>query len=97
MAKAEVRIFNRTYALSAPTESQEDLLRYAAMVDEKMREIAQDTRMVGTEKIALVAALNIAAEYFKVKVKMENLEKEIDRKVGQIVQLVEKAQGEGGQ
>jgi cell division protein ZapA len=97
MAKAEVRIFNRTYALNAPTESQEDLLRYAAMVDEKMREIAQDTRMVGTEKIALVAALNIAAEYFKIKVKLEELEEKIDRKVGQIVQLVEKAQGEGGQ
>jgi len=97
MAKAEVRIFNRTYTLNAPTESQEDLLRYAAMVDEKMREIAQDTRMVGTEKIALVAALNIAAEYFKIKAKLEELEEEIDRKVGQIVQLVEKAQGEGGQ
>lgn len=97
MAKAEVRIFNRTYTLNAPTESQEDLLRYAAMVDEKMREIAQDTRMIDTEKIALVAALNIAAEYFRIKVKLEELEEEIERKVGQIVQLVEKAQGEGGQ
>ncbi len=97
MAKAEVRIFNRTYALNAPTESQEDLLRCAAMVDERMREIAQDALMVSTEKIALAAALNIAAEYFKVKIRLEELEEEIGRKVGYLIQLMEKAQGEGGQ
>ncbi len=97
MAKAEVRIFNKTYALKAPSESLEDLLKYVAYVDEKMKEVAQESRLVSTEKIALVAALNIAAEYFKVKKELERLEKEIERKLNQLVHLVEQAGGEGGQ
>ncbi len=97
MAKAEVKIFNKTYALKAPTENLDDLLKYAAYVDEKMKEVARDSRLVSTEKIALVAALNIAAEYFKVKGKLESLEKEMERKLSQLVKLVEQAGGEGGQ
>jgi len=97
MAKAEVRIFNKTYALKAPTENLDDLLEWAAFVDEKMKEVAQESRLVSTEKIALVAALNIAAEYFKVKKRLESLEKETERKLSQLVKLVEQAGGEGGQ
>lgn len=97
MAKAEVRIFNKNYALKTSSESMDDLLRYAAYVDEKMKEVAQEGRLVSTEKIALVAALNIAAEYFKVKKELENLEKEIERKIGQLIHLLEQAGGEGGQ
>ncbi|HDD53154.1 MAG: hypothetical protein DRI92_01310 [Aquificota bacterium] len=97
MAKAEVRIFNKNYALKTSSESMDDLLKYAAYVDEKMKEVAQEGRLVSTEKIALVAALNIAAEYFKVKKELEKLEEDIERKIGQLIHLVEQAGGEGGQ
>jgi cell division protein ZapA len=97
MAKADVRIFNRKYILRDSSETLDSLLQYAAHVDEKMREIAEGGRVVSTEKIALLAALNIAAEYSKIKREMEKLEKELDRKIGQLIKLLEQAQGEGGQ
>jgi cell division protein ZapA (FtsZ GTPase activity inhibitor) len=41
----------------------------ATFVDEKMREIAQDLSIVDTQKVAVLASINIALDYLQLKEK----------------------------
>jgi len=95
MPRVVVRIFNREYALKSP-ESPEDLVKYAAWVEKHMKEAA-DSGLISVEKIAVAAALNIAAEYFKVKEKLEDITEEIEKRTEKLAHLMDQIKGEGGQ
>ena len=71
----EVEIYRELYKIvdNAPPEYTQALARY---VDEKMKEISQSTSTVSSTKVAVLAALNIADELFKIKKEL-NTEKEI--------------------
>ncbi len=56
-----VTIFGRTYHLRGHHDPSY-LERLAALVDEKMKEVAQATGAADTVKIAILAALNLADE-----------------------------------
>ncbi|MEW6606330.1 MAG: cell division protein ZapA [bacterium] len=85
--KIEVEIFGATYTIKSdenPTYTAE----LAQFVDEKMRNITQKTDTVSTGKIAILAALHIADELFKLKktidFKLDRLTRKIDAKLKQI-------------
>jgi cell division protein ZapA len=54
-----VTIYGRTYQLRG-NEDEQYLLRLAALVDRRMREVAEATGTADTLKVAILAALNIA-------------------------------------
>lgn len=58
----EVRILDKEYLVACPQEEQEALLRAARHLDSKMREIRSSGKVFGTERIAVMAALNITHE-----------------------------------
>lgn len=58
----KVQILGKEYPISCPEEEQHDLLIAARYLDEKMRQIRNTGRVIGTERIAVMAALNIAHE-----------------------------------
>jgi cell division protein ZapA len=58
----QVEIFGQTYKLRAD-EDEAYVEQLAAYVDEKMREMARQTRAVDSLKVAILAALNIADEH----------------------------------
>jgi cell division protein ZapA len=58
----EVRILDKEYLVTCPEEEQEALLRSARHLDRKMREIRNSGKVFGTERIAVMAALNITNE-----------------------------------
>jgi cell division protein ZapA len=58
----EVRILDKEYLVACPQEEQEALLRAARHLDNKMREIRSSGKVFGTERIAVMAALNITHE-----------------------------------
>ncbi len=55
-----VHILDKEYRISCQPEERESLLQAAAYVDSQMREIRKTGRVIGTERIAVMAALNIA-------------------------------------
>jgi cell division protein ZapA len=61
-----VEIFGQTYAVRAGADAAyvEQLARY---VDEQMREVSRGSGAVDSVRIAVLAALNIADEYFRLK------------------------------
>lgn len=58
----KVHILGKEYPVSCPADEQHELLIAARYLDEKMREIRDNGRIIGTERIAVMAALNITHE-----------------------------------
>lgn len=60
---AEVNILDKDYLVACPDdESRGELYESARYLDSKMREIRSSGKVFGTERIAVMAALNITHE-----------------------------------
>jgi cell division protein ZapA len=67
-AKAlDVSIMGRNYRITCADDEREALLAAVAYVDKKMTEIKAASKVAGTERIAVMAALNIANELLSIK------------------------------
>ncbi|MHB0992207.1 MAG: cell division protein ZapA [Burkholderiales bacterium] len=58
----DINILGREFRVACPEGEQEDLLAAAQYLDTKMREIREQGKVIGIERIAVMAALNIAFE-----------------------------------
>ena len=72
-----VEIYDETYNLrgSVPAYIQ----RLADVVDAKMRAVAQHTSTVDSLRVAVLAALNLADDYYQLKRKYEGIESHLGR------------------
>jgi cell division protein ZapA len=59
----DVKIMGREYRVACAPEERDALLAAVDLVDGKMREIAQRTKSTIAERVAVMAALNIAHEH----------------------------------
>jgi cell division protein ZapA len=67
-AKAlDVNIMGRSYKVTCPEEEREALLQAVAYLDQKMHEIKSGGRVANIERIAVMAALNIAHELLEAR------------------------------
>ncbi len=73
-AHVSVRILEKEYQVSCPANERTDLLDAAEMLNAKMREIRDSGKVVGLDRIAVMAALNMANELIKVKAKDQAIE-----------------------
>ena len=62
--KVTVEIFGETYALKGDVEPQR-VKRIAAMLDERMKTVAQANSRLSPVKVAVLAALNIADDFLQ--------------------------------
>ncbi len=67
MSAINVTILDREYAVACAPEEREGLIQAAAYLDGKMREVRSSAKLVGLERIAVMAALNIAFESLQQK------------------------------
>lgn len=58
----EVHILGRDYAIACPRENMVALDKAAYLLDQKMRQIQGSGKIVGVERIAVMAGLNLAHE-----------------------------------
>jgi cell division protein ZapA len=65
--KVTVRLLDKDYHVACPPEEREDLLQSAAYLNGKMRELRDGVKAVGSDRIAVIAALNLANEVVKLK------------------------------
>ncbi|MEM6794880.1 MAG: cell division protein ZapA [Acidobacteriota bacterium] len=79
----DVEIFGGTYHVRGE-QDREYLLRLAAIVDRKMREIGERLPVVDTGKIAILAALNLADELLQSQQQQEGERVEIIEKVSEL-------------
>lgn len=76
----EVEIFGQTYRVRGRDDS-EYLQDLAALVDRKMREVADNSKTVDRAKIAILTALNIADELRQSQDRQEGERVEIEKRV----------------
>ncbi|OGT18776.1 MAG: hypothetical protein A2V90_00565 [Gammaproteobacteria bacterium RBG_16_57_12] len=62
-----VRILGKEYLVSCPEGEQESLQETARYLNGKMKEIRESSKIVGTDRIAVIAALNITHELLRAK------------------------------
>jgi cell division protein ZapA len=65
----EVQIFDKTYRINSPAGEQASLKQAADYLDKKMREIRAASKNMESERVAVLAALNICHELFTSKAK----------------------------
>ncbi|WP_203142862.1 cell division protein ZapA [Marinobacter mangrovi] len=58
----EVNILDKSYLVACPDEARSELQQAARHLDSQMREIRASGKVFGTERIAVMAALNITHE-----------------------------------
>ena len=59
-AHVSVRILDKEYQVACPADERTDLLDSAEVLNARMREIRDGGNIVGLDRIALMAALNMA-------------------------------------
>lgn len=62
-----VNILDRDYQIACKSEEKESLLAAAKFLDQKMREIRDRGNVIGIDRIAVMAALNITHDFLQLK------------------------------
>ena len=86
-----VTILDRDYGVSCPAEEVEDLRTSARLLDERMRDIRKSGKIVGIERIAVMAALNIAHELIKAKAELNSYDQITEKPLSRLNDKIERA------
>ncbi len=96
-ARVSVRILEKDYQIVCPLEERADLLDSAEFLNARMREIRDSGKVVGLDRIAVIAALNMANELIRSRKSDGNLESEVGGRLRILRERVESALEKGQQ
>lgn len=80
-AHVSVRILEKEYQVSCPASERTDLLDSAEVLNAKMREIRDSGKVVGLDRIAVMAALNMANELLHAKARDKVIEGDVGNRL----------------
>ncbi len=92
-AQVSVRILDKEYQVACPASERTDLLDSAEILNARMREIRDSGRIVGLDRIAVMAALNMANDLLRAQARDQLLEGDISNRLKMISDRVESALG----
>lgn len=78
-----VRLLDREYTVGCAPDERDGLLAAARLLDTRMREIRGTNRMAAVDRVAVLAALNIAHELLQARREGER-EQELARSLGRL-------------
>jgi cell division protein ZapA len=87
--RVSVRILEKEYQVACLPEERSELLDSAEFLNNKMKEIRDGGNIVGLDRIAVVAALNLSHELLKLRNRGEAAQGDVGRKVRQMRERVE--------
>mgnify|MGYP002621956178 CR=1 FL=1 len=96
-AHVSVRILEKEYQVACPASERTDLLDSAEILNAKMREIRDSGKVVGLDRIAVMAALNMANELLHAKARDREIEGNVGQRIKLIADRVESALGNSQQ
>lgn len=91
VTQVEVSIMGRTFTIGTPAAEKETLLDAVRMLNEKADAIRNMGKIVDADKIAIMAALNIAHDLLKIKIGGGLEMSEIQRKLRSMGDMAEQA------
>jgi cell division protein ZapA len=90
-SRVTVRILEKEYHVSCPPEERAALLDSAEYLNRKMREIRDSGKVVGLDRIAVMAALNIVNELLQSRGRDEGVESDLAVRIKAMRERVESA------
>jgi len=91
MAQVSVRILEKEYQFACPASERDDLLNSAEFLNAKMRQIRDSGKVVGLDRIAVMAALNLANDLLQNRGLEETTDTELGQRLKTMVERVESA------
>lgn len=85
-----VRLLDREYLVACSDEERDGLLAAAKLLDGQMRTIRNGNRMAGLDRIAVLAALNLAHELAQLRRNSGGQQAEIGRALGELNQRLDR-------
>ncbi len=92
-AQVSVRILDKEYQVACPANERTDLLDSAEILNAKMREIRDSGRIVGIDRIAVMAALNMANDLLHAQARDRTLDGDVSSRLKLISERVESVLG----
>ena len=89
IAQVSVRILDKEYQVACPASERTDLLDSAEILNSKMREIRDSGRIVGLDRIAVMAALNMANDLIHAQARDQQLEGDFSERLKSISDRVD--------
>jgi cell division protein ZapA len=90
----QITLMGRQYRVACAPDEQEGLLKAVDYLDRKMQEVRDNGKVIGHERIAIMAALNIAHEFLTTKVGGAFDIAEIKRRMAAIETVLDRALSE---
>ena len=92
-----VRILEKEYFVACAAEERTELLDSAELLSGRMKEIRDSGKIVGLDRIAVMAALNLAHEVIKLRTRGSGSEQETGHRLRVLRERVEAALEHGQQ
>lgn len=92
-----VMILDKEYRIACSENEKSELLQSARFLDEKMREIRSGGKVIGTDRIAVMAALNIAHELMQQRNEKQNVSQNLNKRIQRLQEKIEIALNQGNQ
>ena len=73
-----IKILDKDYLISCTDEEREQLYTAAKYLNNKLQELKNSGKVIGTERIAVMAALNITNEYLAYRQENSNYSHNVD-------------------
>jgi cell division protein ZapA len=96
-ARVSVRIMDREYVVACPYDERSALLDAAEFLNARMREIRDSGKVVGLDRIAVMAALNLAHEFLRIRDRETRVDSGVGGRVRALRERVESVLGKGQQ
>jgi cell division protein ZapA len=88
--KVRIKIQDREYVVRG-SDDREQILKVAAYVDRKLKEISDSNKGLPVDKTAILAALDIAGDYFQLIKEKEDLLAEVNSRSQRLIQGLNRA------
>jgi cell division protein ZapA len=86
-----VSILDREFRVNCPPSEQQHLIDSAAELDKRMREIKNTGRVIGVDRIAIMAALNITSELLSNTGSSDQVVDSVNQKIETMADKIERA------
>lgn len=96
-ARVSVRILEKEYQFACPSNEKNDLIRSAEYLNARMKQIRDSGNVVGTDRIAVMAALNLANDLLKGRNRDQAVEMNLGSRLKSLRERVESALEDGKQ
>lgn len=92
-ARVTVRILEKEYHVACPAAEKTELLASAELLNKKMREIRDSGKVVGLDRVAVMAALNLANDLLKTQGHDEELKEIVGLRIKAMRERLDSALG----